>query len=208
MTPLVTFIIPTIAGREDLFDQTLERIAKVADSDLPNAKAQVVVPENYPTIGEAWNAGMEDAEGTYVWLGADDALLAPGSIRAAIHFADERKWPSPRITNPNGSLHSCGTLGQGTHLDECATRTRCYSSPFPFFARTYWNMIGPCIPVHYYADDYLAWRASAFGMSAVVVREYEIQHLEGMVGRADVAARAFQDKDRMLEAIYAEHPCD
>ena len=203
MTPLLTLIVPTIDGREPLLERTMESLATAVRADFESAEVQVVIPENYPTIGEAWNAGMEDAEGEYVWLGADDVIVPPASFAAAREWADKQRWPSPRIVNMDGTLHSCGTLGQGALMEECETGTRCYASPFPFFARSYWKLIGPCLPIHYYADDYLSWRASSIGISSLVSREYVLTHLEGVAGRAQVAARAFQDKDAFMAAVCA-----
>lgn len=201
MTPLLSLIVPTIPGREYLLEQTIDGLRKAVAADFPDEDVQVIVPENYATIGEAWNAGMEDAEGEYAWLGADDAVVAPGALEAARAAAEQGFWPSPRITNPDGTLHSCGTLGQGALLGECATGTRCHASPFPFFAVKHWDAIGPCLPIHYYADDYLGWRAESALIEPVVVREYEIRHLEGKVGRYAMVRRAMDDKAAFLEAV-------
>ena len=201
MTPLLSLIVPTIDGREYLLEQTIGRLAEVTKADFPDDDVELIVVENHPTIGEAWNAGMEDAIGRYVWLGADDALMAPEALAYGADAAGARAWPSPRITNPDGTLHSCGTLGGGMLMDECETGTRCYASPFPLFLRSEWTNIGPCLPIHYYADDYLGWRATSAGFPVMVIRGYEIQHLEGKVGRAAVTARAMADRRAFLEAI-------
>lgn len=197
MTPRLSIILPTIAGREELLDLTTAAYDQtVADP------AEIVVVSERPTIGEAWNAGMIEAEGEYVLLGADDLVPFPGAVEAAIEAAERGVYPAPWITRPDGSTEASGSMGGGMLLGAATPDgTICNSSPIPFFARSLWDAIGTSLPIHYYADDYLAWRARGAGLEIEVVSDYRFTHLEGTVGRPAVQARAGTDRESYLQAV-------
>lgn len=191
----ISVVIPTIDGREDLFDRTLAAYKQHKDLEL-------IAPRNFSSIGEAWAAGAERATGDFIHLSADDVIPSDGAIGAGVRLASSGKYPSPRLLNADGSLHSCGTMGGGMLLPECATDTPCNASPFPFFRAQYKDaLLKDFPPIHYYADDLLAHRARVAGLSTVVSREYEFTHLEGTVGRDAVARRAMADRQIFLEAV-------
>jgi len=202
MTPRVSIILPTIAGREDLLAVTRDAYSQTID-----AEAEIVVVRERPTIGQAWNAGAAEAEGEYLLLGADDLVPFPGAVEAGIEAAADGVYPSPWITNPDGSTVARGSMGGGMLLGaETPERTICNSSPIPFFPRKAWGeeaivRLGPSLPIHYYADDYLAWRARRAGFRIEVVGGYHFQHLEGIVGRPAVQARAMADRDSYLRTV-------
>ena len=200
---LISAIVPTIEGREDLLDMTLARLREVAANDFGSADyLEVIVPHDYPTIGGAWNAGVAEADGGYLMLGADDILLEPGALTAAMLAARAEVWPSPRITNPDGTLLECGHMGDGRLiLSDVPDGTQCLSSPFPFMSRATWDLIGPCLPIHFYADDYLSWRAlDVAGLDVQVCRGYAMHHLGGELGRVALLARAAADRAEFMSA--------
>lgn len=203
--PLLSLVVPTIAGREELLSQTREALREVIREDFGSgADVELITPEDYPCIGEAWNAGAAQAVGRYLWLGADDVILATGSLSAAIEAVDRGIYPSPRILTADGAIHSCGTMGQGALMGECATDTACVSSPFPMIERDMWARIGPCIPTHYYADDYLAWSATNNGLVVRVIREYEMTHLDGTVGIRAMHYRARDDMELWINSVSTD----
>lgn len=198
MTPLVSIILPTITGREDLLDVT-----RKAYEETVEGEAEILVVRERPTIGEAWNAGAESAEGEYLLLGADDLVPFPGAVEAGIEAAADGIYPSPWITNPDGSTVARGSLGGGMVLTaETPERTVCNSSPIPLLRSTAWQDVGPSIPAHYYADDYLGWAARAKAdLDVRMIGAYRFQHLEGTIGRPAVQARAMADRDLYVRTV-------
>lgn len=196
MTPRLSIILPTITGREDLLAVTREAYETTVEGE-----AEIIVVRERPTIGEAWNAGVAEAEGEFLLLGADDLVPFPGAVEAAIEAAGRNLYPVPWITRPDGSTEARGSMGGGMLLgDSTPEGTICNSSPIPFFSRAIADRLGPALPIHYYADDHLGWRARTCGLSIRLVSAYRFQHLEGTVGRPAVQARAMADRDAYLAA--------
>ena len=194
---MIAVVIPTIRGREALYERTVAAYRATAD-------VAIITVRDRPTIGQAWNDGAEAALGTgaeYLHLSADDVEPQPGWAEAAIDAADAGVWPSPRILNVDGSLHSCGTMGGGMLLPECGDFTVCGASPFPFMRMEVWAGVGPSIEAHYYADDFLAWSARQQGLEPVVVRDYCLVHHEGTAGRARMVQRSAANRAMFLQAV-------
>ena len=201
----VSIVIPTIKGREDLFDQT---IAAYRASKPESVDFEFIKMTGYGSIGEAWQAGALRASGQFTHLTADDVSPHDGWLDAAINATNRNEWPCPRILNADGSIHSCGTLGGGMLLGECADGTGCASSPFPFFRAERFVQVGPLPPIHYYADDLLGWRARSAGLTPTVCRDYLLTHHEGTIGRSEVASRAMADRQTFLDLISGGTECE
>lgn len=191
---MISVVIPTITGREHLFEQTVAAYRETAD-------VEVITVKNRTTCGEAWTAGAKLATGDFLHLSADDLIPHEGWAEAAIEAVASDWYPSPRLVRPDGSIESDGSMGGGMLLPEHKCVVACVSSPFPFMATTEWQEIGPCPPIHYYADDYLATMARAFGLSPMAVPAYCFTHLEGTHGRDRVVARSAQDRQTFLDLI-------
>lgn len=199
---MIAVVIPTLPGREELYERTVAAYRATAD-------VTIITVRNRPMIGQAWDDGGNAAMQTdahYLHLSADDVLPHEGWAEAAIGAVRAGFHPSPRILNEDGSLHSCGTMGGGMLLPECADRTLCGTSPFPFMVLDEWPLIGPCLHIGYYADDYLAWRARSAGREVAVIRDYCLTHLEGTVGRAQSVKRAMQDRATYLATVGVDSP--
>lgn len=194
---MITVVIPTIRGREDMFDRTVD-----AFEDTTDEKLQFVVVRDRPTCGEAWNDGAELAGGDYLMLAADDMLPHDGWAETAIQAAEGRVYPAPWIKRVDGSTECCGTLGSGLLLDDRARDgLPVCNSPVPFMRRELWLSVGPAIPAHCYSDDYLAYRARLAGLSVEVRRGYVFTHLDGQVGHRPIVARAMADRVMYAEAV-------
>ncbi|WWT39944.1 hypothetical protein [Microcystis phage Mae-JY09] len=201
---MIGVVVPTIAGREALLERTVAAYRQHTAEPMT-----LIVVRDRPTIGAAWNDGAEAAMQAGVrWLhlSADDVEPHAGWDEACIAAATHGGWPSPRILNPDGSLHSCGSMGGGMLLPECADGTPCATSPFPFLAARYWHRVGPALDAHYYADDHLSWRARLQGFTPVVSRGFTLTHLEGTTGRPAMVQRAMADRARFLAAVGVESP--
>lgn len=194
----ISVVIPTIRGRNKLLQQTIAAYQRTGDFEL-------IVVRGRKTIGDAWNAGAEVAHGDFLHFSADDVEPQPGWAEAAMDAVERNIYPAPRITKLDWSLEACGSLGAGMLLGEVADGTVCNNSAFPFMRMEDWRLIGPAPDIHYYADDYLSWRARQYaGLEIRVVRDYCLHHLEGSVGRATHQAAAFNYSLKMREGITEE----
>lgn len=175
---MISVIIPTVAGREQLLEETCEAFRAAGE------KVEFVIVRNETTCGEGWNAGAAQASGEYLLFGADDLRPDPSWAEAAVEAADAGAYPSPWIVHSDGSTLCCGTLGQGLYTSPGKDGLPVYNSPIPFMRRESWELIGPSLPIHYHADDYLAYRARFTARLSVEVRQaYRFTHLDGTVGR-------------------------
>jgi len=193
----VSVVIPTIAGRESLCDSTVAAFR----ATVPTDDLQVIVVRERPTIGRAWNDGAEAADNEYLMLAADDVIPHPGWYEAAVEATERGCYPAPRIEKVDGSLLATGSMGGGWLLTDCADWAPVVSSQFPFLRRYWWREMGPCLDVHYYADDYLAARARAAGINVAYRAGYRLTHMEGTQGRAEMVNRAMVDRLTFEQAL-------
>jgi glycosyltransferase involved in cell wall biosynthesis len=194
---VISVVIPTIHGREDLLATTLEAF-KPFDVEL-------IVVRNEDTCGKAWNAGAEQATGDYLMLGADDLIPENGEwSQIATSAADAGVYPAPWIVKPDGSTLCAGTLGQGLYLSPTRDGIHAYNSPIPFMRRETWDEIGPSLPIHYHADDFLAYKANFWAdLKVQVLLGYKFIHLDGQVGRARNVALGEAHRWVYAEAVSA-----
>jgi hypothetical protein len=195
---VISVVLPTIAGREAMLEQTVAAFKATANGH----GLQFIVIRGRPTCGEAWNEGAVLASGDYLMLGADDLLPHPGWADVAVSAAEEGVYPGPWIQRPDGSTECCGTLGCGLLLsEEARDGLPVVSSPVPFMHRNHWRQLGPSIPAHYYSDDYLGYRARLAGLKVELRRGYLFTHLDGTVGRAKIVTRSASDRAMYAEAV-------
>lgn len=175
---MISVVIPTVSGRERLLKQAQESFRKTADVEF-------IVVRNQETCGKAWNLGVEQASGDYLCLAGDDFLAEPGWAEAAIEASEADIYPAPWIKRTDGETESCGTLGQGLYLKPADDGIPVYNASVPFMRRDLWGVIGPSIETHYYADDYLSYKARFHaGLSVEVCQSYSFIHLDGQPGKA------------------------
>jgi hypothetical protein len=175
---MISVVIPTVTGREELLEQT------IAAFRATDAHLEFVIVRNHSTCGDAWNHGAEQATGTYLLLGGDDLIPDPVALDVAVTAAEEDVYPAPCIVRPDGTVESCGTLGQGLYLTPGRDGIPCYNASVPFMLRNLWGVIGPSLPIHYHADDFLAYRARFdAGLSVETRQRYRFTHLDGQIGK-------------------------
>jgi hypothetical protein len=180
MKPTISIVIPTVPGREQLLDLATDAFRDVAEG----FEIEFLIVRNQQTCGEGWNQGAEQATGDYLLLGGDDLIPEQGALSAAVDAAERGIYPAPWIIRPDGSTECCGTLGQGLYLTPRRDGIPCYNGAIPFMQRDLWLVIGPSLPIHYHADDYLAYRARfEAGLSVETLMAYKFLHLDGQVGK-------------------------
>ena len=154
----VCIVLPTVDGRGAVFDKALAAYGATRPTGW---EYSIVVPENHPTVGDAWNAGAEDVDDAdYVFFAIDDAVPHPGWAQVAARTVDAGYIPAPRLEFPDGRLEACGSMGFGHLLPECADRTPCRSTGMFFVKPEWYDEVGSFLPSHYSVDDDWAWRAS------------------------------------------------
>jgi hypothetical protein len=175
MNPLLSIVIPTIDGREEWLEQTCK-----AYYARTTVEFEIIVEENHPACGPAWQAGGEKAVGQYIFMSADD--LEPqreGWEHCAMNACDRNTLPAPRIFHTDGRLQSCGESWEMLEPDGEETGfTRA-----PFMSRAQWEIAQPMLPVHYATDNWVSWRCWREGIPTVVTYGFDLIHHLAPEGR-------------------------
>lgn len=171
---MISVVVPTIKGREDHYARCVAAYQRTVPAD----QLQLITMRDYPTCGEAWNAGAEQATGDYLHFTADDLEPHAGWYRPAIGAVLQGSLPAPRIINPDGDLDYCGV-----HRQEMPDWAPVQMSVIPFMSRDQWQQIGPCLLIHYFSDNYLSWRGQLAGYPTVVRRRFAFTHYWAEPGR-------------------------
>jgi len=191
-----SIIVPTIRGREDAHSVVVN-----AWNDQTTPDDEIVVPRDYPTVGEAWNAGAAASRGDVLVFAIDDAIPHPGALDAALGAANRGVIPSPRLLFADGTLEACGTMGMGALMGECPDGTPCRAAGLLAVRRDVWVAVGEFLPIHYYSDDEWCWRALVReGVVCEVVRGFAFTHGHHRVARASMQARSAADRQAFLTA--------
>ncbi len=156
----VAIIIPTVKGREQVFDRVL---AAYTTTRPPGWEFDLIIPEGYATVGDAWNAGAEDVDADYAFFAIDDLEPHPGWAQVAALTVDAGYVPAPRQEFSDGTLESCGSLGFGILLPECADKTPCRNAGVLFVRPEWYEQAGEFLPIHYSCDDDYSWRLALAG---------------------------------------------
>jgi Glycosyl transferase family 2 len=190
---MISVVVPTIVGREDHYARCVAAYERTLGDQL-----QLITMRDFPTCGEAWNAGAEQATGEYLHFSADDLEPHDGWLEPAIQAVRRGYLPAPRIVNPDGQLDYCGHHGV-----ELPDKAIVAMSVIPFMTRQQWDRIGPSLNCHYFTDNYLSWRGLQAGYQTVVRRQYAFTHHWAQPGRGagmTQEARMAHDRDLFLAA--------
>jgi hypothetical protein len=174
--PLLSIVIPFVPGREGYLDLALRAYRHSTPVDT-----QILVITGKATCGEAWNQGIEQADGDYVLLAADDIEPADdGWLETGIHWVNNDVLPCARILNTDGTLQSCGDWPE-----EAETGTICEFARIPFARSDQMQAIYPILPIHYATDYWFSHRGREIGLETMVVRDFCFYHHFAQPGRQD-----------------------
>ncbi len=193
----VSIILPTVQGREAVFDQVIHALDETRPAGW---EFDITVPENYPTVGEAWNAGYEDADvdADYVFFLIDDLEPHPGWAETAARTVDAGYIPAPRQEYPDGRLESCGSMGFGVLLPEAPDRTPCRNTGV-FFVRPEWyELVGAFLPIHYSCDDDWSWRAALHDIRVLYRSGMRFTHHHEQRGALQIRRDATRHHEAMV----------
>ena len=169
---MISVIIPTISGREHWLEKA-ERAYCSTTEDF-----ELIVVHNEPSCNIGWNRGIEQAQGNYIHLAADDLEPHLGWWQAGMRWIEEGFLPCPRVLNTDGSLQSCGNAAT-----EELTGAPSDVARVPFFP---WHLVETIYPIldnHYMGDYWVTARARTAGWATVVVREMVFTHHMAPEGR-------------------------
>lgn len=191
---MITVVVPTIAGREDHYARCV-----AAYRSRTSRPVNIVTLRDYPTCGEAWNVGAEQAAGIgeFLHFAADDLEPHHGWETPAVEAVQRGYLPAPRIVRPDGRLDYCGVHGV-----ELPDKAVVEMSVIPFMTWAQWEQVGPCLPIHYFSDNYLSWRGAQAGYRTVVRRGYAFTHHWAQPGRG--AGMTYRQRMEHDHAIFAD----
>jgi len=162
---VISVIIPTIQGREAWLGRTL------AAYERTTSEYELVVLNDFPTCGQAWNAGLLQAKGEYIHLSADDLEPHEGWWQAGMDSVRQGHLPCPRVVNSDGSLQSCGSDAL-----ENDTGTVSDVARIPFFPESLTKHLYPIFDEQYCGDYWISWKAAQAGWPTYVNREMVFTH--------------------------------
>jgi hypothetical protein len=195
---VISVVVPTIVGREEHY----ARCVAAYERTVPADDLQLITMRDFPTCGEAWNAGAAQATGDYIHFSADDLEPHDGWWQPAVEAVEAGYLPAPRIVNASGKLDYCGVHGR-----EMADWMLVRMSVIPFFTAAQWKVIGPVLPIHYFSDNYLSWQGALAGFPTVVRRGFEFTHHWAQSGRG--AGMTYQQRmehdAQLFNAAVAEY---
>lgn len=172
-------MVPTIAGREHWLDRCLAAYWR----HTRFRRHELIVIQDKPSCGVAWNEGIAQAKGDFIHLTADDLEPHTGWWEAAVDSARRGELPSARILNSDGTLQSCGT----DHLEH-EEGEEAFVARIPFGTREQFDRIGPMMNEQYMGDYWFSHRGRECGYLSVVRRGYCFTHHYAQEGRIDTLA--------------------
>lgn len=131
--------------------------------------ANVVLTDDIPTIGKAWNLGIEAAGGEYLTTANSDDLFKPGGLDTMAKTLDD--FPNVGLVFADvdradraGSYHWVRTTEVGIiHGLYDKLRSRCYIGPMPLWRRSLHDIYGYFDEEMIVACDYDFWLRIARG---------------------------------------------
>ncbi len=193
--PLISVPLPTIRGREGLFNAALQSYRDTANVEL-------IEFHDLKGCGEAWAIGADMATGEYIQFSADDIVMHPGWWVRAVRYCDQGFLPAARVLNTDGSLQSCGN--NNLEMKEGAVPEFTRS---PIVAREQWEKLRPLVhpfllKAHYFTDNVFTDAGRTLGMETVVCRSYEYTHHMTQVGASDNQRNTRMQQDFDLYREY------
>jgi len=187
---LISVVVPTIPGREDLFELVIRAYFDRTGYDL-----ELIPQYGHPTVGCAWQAGADQASGEYIHLGNDDCEPHPGWAEPAVEAVEAGFIPSPQVYAPDGTPQGLPAWGV---VDVDWTPVSC--AMIPFLSRKQWLAIRPLLTSHYYTDNWITTRARNAGWRCRLRTGYAFTHHWAQPGRG----AGMTEPDRMAydERLY------
>lgn len=193
----VSVVIPTVDGRAEY----LERCRR-GYTERTDAEVELIVVEDKPTCGIAWQEGAGRATGDYLHLTADDIVPGEGWLLPFVEAVNRGCVPVGLVVTPTAEDLDDEFPRAGNPIP--AGRANFFEAPggpeaiadwteasgfsqypsVPFCSLEQWQRIQPMIASHYGTDKWFgrqAWRA---GIRNVVRHGSVFYHYAALPGRA------------------------
>ena len=174
MTTL-SIIVPTITGREDSLQRTLE--AYQATTTVPH---QIIIVPNETTWPAACNVGARIATGEVLHFTADDLEPVPGWHDEALAWLDQRDELVAGLIHNHTADGPIDNAGDGDHAAIIGGFTR-----VPLMTRSQHQRIGEWPEYQYVADVWVSDRGRSIGIPTRMCHTYRFIHHWSQIGRTD-----------------------
>jgi len=177
--PELTVVVPTITGREESLQQTLDSY----DVTLGGKDHDIVIIQDAPTWPEACNEGYHKSDSQYYLFGADDLDAEPGWWEAGKAALLERpmELPAPRVYDNHGPNGTRWFMNEKDGEDGALT----HFTRVPLMSKEQWEIVGPWPPLIYYADMWVSEKAKTLGLRTRMVYGFDFFHRWSQIGRVD-----------------------
>lgn len=180
MSETVVICLPTVTGREESFQRTVDGYRATVEGSAHNV-AMVVVKDE-PTWGAGIDAAMKVVEeqhptATIIHFTADDLVPEPGWLDAAIEAVDQSVCPAP-VLDTFGEI----AYGHPPNADESDWKVS-QTSVVPTIRASWWKLIAPMLQTHYFTDDYISLKLRMHGIDTKGRLGYRFRHFHEMAER-------------------------
>lgn len=194
----ITVVFPTITARRDM----ARHVAHAYQTTTP--RLELVVIENEPTCGSAWQKGVDTRfSGDYLHFAADDLEPWPGWWEPLVEAADAGNQAGAVVYGPDGqTVESAGAYGWTLNTAAVEDWADTEWSPVVFLTRSQWEKVGHIPPeLHYATDTWVSARLARHGITPVIRTGSRFTHHNHSAGRGagmDIHQRNLHDR-----ALYA-----
>ncbi len=180
MSENVIICVPTITGREESFQRTVDGYKDTVDGSEHNVALVTVLDQ--PT----WGAGVEACmaavheqhpEATIIHFSADDLVPEPGWLDVAVETVNETICPAP-------VLDTFGVINYGHPPTPDMTDWKVsQTSVIPTIRASWWKLIAPMFVGQYFTDDFISLKLRMHGIDTKGRTGYRFKHFHENVGR-------------------------
>lgn len=160
--PLISVIVPTIPGREDLLEACLWSFER----HTPPEMLELVPVRDSPSCGAGWTLGAARSTGNYLLLAADDVEAHGGWWEGAC-----RPFTCPVLLWPDGRVQ-----GRGGHRQDVAHGGQPFNVAFPFLQRWLFERLEPIPPFNHHCDCWITEGAARLGFPGFVDHHCVLTH--------------------------------
>ena len=196
--PELTVVVPTITGREESLQRTLDSYAET----LEGVDHDVVVIQDAPTWPTACNEGYEKSDSPYILFGADDLDGLEGWWQAGKAALLERpmELPAPRVYDDHGPDGTRWFMNESDGADGDLT----HFTRVPLMSKEQWETVGPWPEIDYYADIWVSEKARTLGIRTRMVYGFDFFHHWSQIGRIDGNKKVMDEAGWALNRLREE----
>jgi hypothetical protein len=175
---MISVIMPTVPGREEIY-------ARCRDAYLEHGcgphRLEFITEHDHPAVGYGWQAGAEKATGDFLHFTNDDCEPHPGWWEPAVEAVQRGFIPAPQVYGPEGDPQAPPQWGVVS--PDWTPLPPQNAAVIPFLSRAQWEKVQPLALIHYYADDWITYRARVAGWPCMLRTGYSFIHHWAQVRR-------------------------